>query len=251
MEPKVEKRTVKASVLAGDSNDFVLVGLAASYNTLSADVGGFKEVIAPGAFKRALANKADVRCLVNHDNSQILGRTKSGTLTLSDSPEGLRFLCKLNPESEAHRNIYAAVQRGDLDQCSFAFQPVADKYENVTDASGRAFSRRTVSDLNLFDVSVVTFPAYPNGTRVQARSANYSPVRLAAPSEAAIWAALRAKHNRQHMEVLRDFRDGGVLWEATVNTALDTQLRATADRQASEIRQQQLRDELNEIKQGV
>ena len=249
MEPKIEKRTVKASVLAGDTNDFVLVGLAASYNTLSADVGGFKEVIAPGAFKRALENKADVRCLVNHDNSQILGRTKSGTLTLSDSPEGLRFLCKLNPESEAHRNIYAAVQRGDLDQCSFAFQPVADKYENVKDATGRSYSRRTVSDLNLFDVSIVTFPAYPNGTRVQARSANYSPVRLAdAPSDAAIWANLRAIHARQHMEVLKDFRNGGVLWEDMKNKAVDTQLRAEAERLGREIRQQQLRDELNEIK---
>jgi len=242
----LEKRTVKASVLAGDSKDFVLVGLAASYNTLSSDIGGFKEVIAPGAFKRALENKADVRCLVNHDNSQILGRTKSGTLTLSDSPEGLRFLCQLNPESEAHRNVYAAVQRGDLDQCSFAFTPVSDKYENIMDATtGRSYSRRTVKDLNLFDISVVTFPAYPNGTRVQARSANYSPVRLAAPSEAAIWAALRAKHNRQHMEVLRDFRDGGPLWPP--KEAIETQL----ERQAREIRQEQLRIELLEIEQGV
>jgi HK97 family phage prohead protease len=199
MAHRIEKRTTKASVLAGDSNDFELVGLAASYNTLSGDVGGFKEVIAPGAFKRSLENRDDVRCLVNHDNSQILGRTKSGTLTLSDSPEGLRFLCKLNPESEAHRNVYAAVQRGDLDQCSFAFAANGEHYDNVKDASGRSFSRRTVTDLRLFDVSVVTFPAYPNGTRVQARSANYSPARVAVT--VANWADLRSLAARQAQEI--------------------------------------------------
>ena len=126
-----------------------------------------------------------MRCLVNHAPSQILGRTKSGTLTLSDSAEGLRFLCRLNPESEAHRTIYTAVQRGYIDQCSFAFVTAAngDRYETAKDGSRQFYSLRTLTDVDRFDVSVVTSPAYPNGNRVQARSANYSPARLA-PSPA-------------------------------------------------------------------
>jgi uncharacterized protein len=220
MSHSIEKRTVKASVLAGDSKDFELIGLAAAYNSLSGDIGGFKERIAPGAFTRALNSHADVRCLVNHDPSQILGRTKSGTLTLSDSAEGLRFLCRLNPESVAHKNIYTAVQCGDIDQCSFAFVTAAngDRYETAKNGSGHFYSLRTLTDVDLFDVSIVTYPAYPNGTRVQARSANYSPARLVTEPRPATWAALRAKAAEQQQTILMDFARSG-MWEDCVNRA--------------------------------
>jgi len=251
MSHSIEKRTVKASVLAGDSKNFELVGLAAAYNSLSSDIGGFKERIAPGAFTRALNSHADVRCLVNHDPSQILGRTKSGTLTLSDSPDGLRFLCRLNPESEAHRDVYAAVRRGDIDQCSFAFvaRENGDRFENARDSRGQSYALRTLTDVDLFDVSVVTYPAYPNGTRVQARSANYSPARLVTEPRPATWAALRAKAAEQQQTILKDFAQSG-MWEDCVN-------RANLDRIGRELegfdRRERVRDmaaEISELKRG-
>ena len=167
----VEYRT-SATLRAASDTAFQLAGLAAAYNRLSADLGGFKERIAPGAFTRALASSPDVTCLFNHDQSKILGRTKSGTLTLNDSPEGLRFVCQLDPNQQGHRDLYAAVKRGDISECSFAFNidGNGEQWEDVADERGTRFVRRTLTNLKLHDVSVVTTPAYPGSTSVGARS---------------------------------------------------------------------------------
>jgi uncharacterized protein len=170
----VERRTSFAELRVGDSqgDEMALVGYAAQFNTLSSDLGGYREQIAPGAFRRSLASAdSDVKCLAQHDPSQILGRQKNGTLTCSEDSRGLKFRCSLNPKSQFHRDIYEAVKSGLLDACSFAFT-VGEDGESWDDAeeNGVRFARRTLRNVALLDCSVVTFPAYPQGTAVNARS---------------------------------------------------------------------------------
>lgn len=209
---KNEVRSVNAALRTAPDSAFELVGLAAAFNSLSGDLGGFKEVIAPGAFTRAIREKQDVRCLINHDASRILGRTKSGTLTLTQDSTGLRFLCKLDPTQQAHQDIFKAVKRGDIDQCSFSFALAenGDSFEQVSDGKGGRFVQRTLKDVNLFDVAVVTYPAYPNGTSVQARSSNYSIPRVIADATIPTMKELRKKALRQRCEI---FRAAPGFWE--------------------------------------
>ncbi|HUU96344.1 MAG TPA: HK97 family phage prohead protease [Phycisphaerae bacterium] len=140
-----------------------IVGYAAVFDKLSDDLGGFREKIAPGAFTRSLKEKADVRALVDHDSSRILGRTKSGTLTLSEDKSGL--LAEIvPPDTTAGRDAMESIKRGDIDGMSFAFTTRQDAWEYDDDGD-----LRTLEDVDLRDVSVVTYPAYPD-TSVAVRS---------------------------------------------------------------------------------
>src|SRR5690349_11788636 len=98
--PKItgqERREFVASVRAADGEEFALVGTAASFNKLSANLGGFREVIAVGAFDRTLNSNYDIKCLANHDTGKVLGSRASGTLQLKADSNGLQFRCALNP----------------------------------------------------------------------------------------------------------------------------------------------------------
>jgi uncharacterized protein len=168
----IENRTALAGSIRTDDSKFQLSGIAAAYNSLSQNLGGFKEKIAPGAFSRSLREKADVKALFNHDPSKILGRTKSGTLVLSDSPEGLRWVCQLDRTNSDHVNVYSAVKRGDLSECSFAFTVPAggDQWDDSDGSDPAVHAIRTLRDVNLMDVSCVAYPAYAQGTAVGARA---------------------------------------------------------------------------------
>lgn len=144
----------------------MLTGYAAKFDSYSEDLGGFIEVIRPGAFTRTLAEGADVRCLFNHDENLILGRTKSKTLRLTEDATGLYFECDV-PDSNTGRSVYEAVQRGDVDQCSFGFCCVDEHF--APNPSGQPAVVRELLDVDIFDVSVVTYPAY-GSTSVSARS---------------------------------------------------------------------------------
>ena len=161
---------------AGD--EMSLVGYAAKFNLPSKDLGGFKEIIAPGAFTRALADpQTDVRCLFNHSADRVLGRQAAGTLVLKQDDTGLWFRCILDPNNTEHRNLHSSVKRGDINECSFAFTPngpEGDHWEDRKDETGKYFISRTLKDVNLFDVSAVTNPAY-NNTSVAARSEAVTP----------------------------------------------------------------------------
>jgi HK97 family phage prohead protease len=167
MANKTEKRSLRGIELRAGA-DFTLQGIAAAYNVWSGDLGGFREMIAPGAFKRALRERQEVKCLFNHNANFILGRTKNGSLVLTDTAEGLAFRCQLIRGNSTHEQLYSSVQRGDIDECSFAFAPTPGGQTWTADRA-----RRTLTDVDLFDVSVVTNPAYPSGTKVDARSAQY------------------------------------------------------------------------------
>lgn len=173
----VEKRTLRGTQLRAESqgDEMALVGYAASFNCPSADLGGFREIIAPGAFTRSLAAKNDVRCTFNHDPSKILGRTKSGTLTLEEDSYGLKFRCELDGTSATARDVYGMIKRGDISDCSFAFtvEQADQDWADVADERGKLILQRTLRNLDLFDVSAVTYPAYQTGTAVSARSFDY------------------------------------------------------------------------------
>lgn len=167
---KTETRARKIAFRADDSDSkFELTGVAAAYG-VPTDVGGnFQEVIAPGAFARALREKQDVRALLNHNADVVLSRTSSGTLTLTDSPEGLRFVIRLDRNQSKHHDVFSAVQRGDWNQMSFAFK-AAKGGERWEQRNGTPV--RTLTDVDLFDISVVTYPCYGgSATSVSARAA--------------------------------------------------------------------------------
>jgi hypothetical protein len=168
----IERRFFCTELRAESQGDeTAIVGYAAKFNTVSHDLGGFREKIAPGAFTRTLRENADVRCLMNHNPSLIMGRTKSGTLTLSEDNVGLRFRSVL-PDTQAARDLHTLVKRGDIDECSFGFT-VAANGQNWTEEKSRDnsdwYAMRTLTDVDLLDVSAVTYPAYPN-TQVGARA---------------------------------------------------------------------------------
>lgn len=121
------------------------------------------EIIKPGAFTGSVSG--DVRALVNHDTSLVLGRTKSGTLTLRQDDRGLWGSIKINPNDADAMSLYARVQRGDVDQCSFGFEI---KRETFVDLGGGK-CRWEIEEVDpLYEVSVCTFPAYVE-TSVSAR----------------------------------------------------------------------------------
>lgn len=133
-----------------------LRGYAARFNSDSGDLGGFIETIAPGAFGRSLASGADVRALFNHDPNHVLGRTKAGTLRLREDQRGLWFAVVL-PDSQVARDLAQSVKRRDISQMSFAFSVVRESW---APAKPGELPRRTLLEVNLLDVSPVTYPAY-------------------------------------------------------------------------------------------
>jgi HK97 family phage prohead protease len=165
MSDRKEFRFTPELRASGTTSKPMLSGYAAVFNQ-RANIGDrFMEVIMPGAFKRCLQGTPDVRALVDHEPAKILGRTVAGTLRLSEDSKGLR--CEIDlPDTQLGRDVYTSVQRGDLSQMSFGFNPVD---ENVVPIAGAPGILRELCDVDVFDVSVVTFPAY-EGTSITARS---------------------------------------------------------------------------------
>ena len=137
-----------------------LSGYAAVFNDPSVPLP-FSERIAPGAFRKTLSETPDVRLLINHEGLP-LARTKNGTLTLTEDEVGLRFDADLPDTTEA-RDLWTLIQRGDVDQMSFAFRVIRQKWS--ADRTERTLTEVSLAD---GDVSVVTYPAYPT-TTVEAR----------------------------------------------------------------------------------
>lgn len=160
---KIERRTFTVrDVEARQAEDgkMRLAGYAAVFNQSSVPLP-FKETIAPGAFRKTLSETPDVRLLINHEGLP-LARSKNGTLTLTEDSRGLYFDAELADTSEA-RDLYTLIARGDVDQMSFAFRVIRQKWSE--DRSVRVLTEVSLAD---GDVSVVTYPAYPT-TTVEAR----------------------------------------------------------------------------------
>lgn len=136
-------------------------GYFAVFGDLYEILPGMTEEVDPHAFDEALDD--DIRCLADHDSRIVLGRNIAGTLTLKVDDKGLWGEVEINPNDTEAMNVYARVQRGDVNQCSFAFDVIEQEEQ---------WSSNTIhwilKKVKLYEVSVVTFPAY-EGTEVDAR----------------------------------------------------------------------------------
>lgn len=137
-------------------------GRAVVYDQLSADLGDWQEVIRPGAATRTLASDPDVRFLINHDANRLLARTRAGTLRLSEDEAGVLVDADMADVSYA-RDAAVSLERGDMTQMSFGFWVVSGGW-----AGGSLYEVREF-DFDGGDVSVVTYPAYPQ-TSAELRS---------------------------------------------------------------------------------
>ena len=159
-----EVRSIAVHELRAEDEGNKIVGYAAVFNSTT-DLGYFEERIKPGAFGRAIKEQQDVRALWNHDANFVLGRTKSGTLRLTEDNVGLQIEID-PPNTQSARDLVESIRRGDVDQMSFAFIAVKESW---TERQG-LLPLRELEDLDLFDVSPVTYPAY-EATTVGMRSA--------------------------------------------------------------------------------
>jgi HK97 family phage prohead protease len=148
-----ERITVDAEIRASSDGGMRIAGYAAKFMREATGLP-FREQIAPGAFSRSLQSGEPVYLLVNHDTEQLpLASTGSGTLQLREDATGLYMQADLDPANPRAAELHSALSRGDVEKMSFAFT-IADGGES------RADGVRTLTDLNLYEVSVVTWPAY-------------------------------------------------------------------------------------------
>lgn len=158
-----------------DGEDLKIEGYFAVFNS-NYNIGpGMSESIAPGAFSNTLSE--DVRALVNHDTTLVLGRTSAHTLELREDEHGLWGRISINPKDTDAMNLYERVKRGDVSQCSFGFEIIKEDTEIHDDDV-----HWTIQEVRLHEVSCCTFPAYES-TNISAREAQREDI-LARKAEA-------------------------------------------------------------------
>lgn len=140
-------------------------GYAAVFDKLSADLGGYRERMAPYAFD-GITNGADIRIFWNHDSSQVLGRTRSGTARVAPDTQGLHFEVDM-PDTTYARDIWTALERGDVSGASIGFFIGDEKWS--TDEAG--YPVRTITRVSeLVECSLCAIPAYPDTSLAVSRS---------------------------------------------------------------------------------
>jgi uncharacterized protein len=155
VERRLRSATGNIEMRAGDAAGGapMLSGYAARFNSPAVIGGYFIEKLAPGCFANSIA-RGDQRMLYNHDANYLLGRTASGTLTLSEDALGLKFELA-PPDTCCGRDVVESVRRADLNGCSFAFQSVQETWDDTGD-----MPVRTIEVLDLLETSIVVWPAY-------------------------------------------------------------------------------------------
>lgn len=157
---QLERRYYQSSISQTENRK--LVGYAAVFNSLSDPFPeGFRERILPGAFARSLKNKKhDVAALINHDLHYVLGKRSAGTLTLEEDEHGLRVEVD-PPDTSYARDLIVSMERKDVTQMSFGFW-MDDRHKDQSWTVEEGVRIRDLRTLNLFDVSFVTIPQYPD-----------------------------------------------------------------------------------------
>lgn len=145
-----------------DGGKLSIEGYFAVYNSNYEMAPGLSESIAPGAFDNTLSR--DIRALINHDTTLVLGRTKANTLHLRTDDHGLWGSIDINPKDVDAMNLYERVKRGDVDQCSIGFDILSEETEFRDDGA----IHWTIKEAELWEVSACTFPAYEE-TNISAR----------------------------------------------------------------------------------
>lgn len=189
----MERRTAvardgKFQTRAEDGNLYI-EGYFAVYNSRYNLWDGAYETIAPGAFEGE--TRKDVRALCNHDSTLVLGRTIAGTLTLRTDEVGLWGSIIINQEDQDAMNLYERVKRGDVTQCSFGFD-IVDQDVEYQDGEPTVW---IIKKVRLYEVSVVTFPAYED-TGVSVRRREFA--ELARRKTEAWKAKARARLEKTH-----------------------------------------------------
>ena len=146
-----------------DGEALKIEGYFAVFDSIYDIAPGLSESIAPGAFSKTLSG--DIRALTNHDTTLVLGRTKAHTLELREDSHGLWGSISINPKDADAMNLYERVKRGDVDQCSFGF----DIRSEDTDIREDGSIHWTIREVDLYEVSACTFPAYEE-TNISARN---------------------------------------------------------------------------------
>jgi HK97 family phage prohead protease len=160
-EPEIRTNSVDFEVRAeGDGMTFT--GYASVFNSPSEDLGGFIEYVAPGAFKRSLQSRNEVKLLWNHDSGEPLASLRGGTMQLVEDSRGLKVTAQL-PQTSRGRDVAELLRLKTIDSMSFGFNVIKDSWAS----DGKT---RTLESVRLFEVSIVSFPAY-EATTAQVRSA--------------------------------------------------------------------------------
>lgn len=153
-----------------DDTGMYIEGYFSVFNSNYEIYPGCTESVAPGAFTNTLGG--DIKALCDHDTRLVLGRNKAGTLELREDSHGLWGRITINPNDSDAVNLYERVKRGDVDQCSFGF----DIREEEADFRDDGSVHFTIRDVELYEVSVVTFPAYSE-TSVSARKRDVAEIQ--------------------------------------------------------------------------
>lgn len=197
IEHRILSRDVRVEARAGEAP--VIRGYAAVFNQLSDDLGGFREQLQTGAFSDAIG-ASDVRALINHDSNLVLGRNTSGTLRMFEDATGLGVEIT-PPDTQASRDLVELMKRGDVNQMSFAFSVSKDDQAWTRDGTGPWI--RTIKKVaRLYDVSVVTYPAYPQ-TTAAVRDLQAHQDALAAKAEAEAAEARQRAARARELEILQ------------------------------------------------
>lgn len=164
IKKQIELRSYPVELRIDDSKDKPKIsGYAAVFNQLSEDLGGFREKVKRGAFTKTL-KESDIVATRNHNDDLLLGRNKSGTLILEEKSKGLNF--EIDPPDTSYaKDLIVSMERGDINQCSFKFRVIVDEWDKEDEKN----IIRTLKEVELFDVTIATGPAYPQ-TSAQYRS---------------------------------------------------------------------------------
>ena len=204
----MERRSAKLIEARADKDDIGprITGVAAVYDVVCDPMMGYDEYVKRGFFDGVIGN-TDTVCIFNHDNNWILGRTTSKvqangkhTLELEDTKEGLRFVC-YPPDTVFGRTALTNIERGDVQSCSFQFTIAEDKWSGTPDNP----VRELIACDRLFDVSPVTFAAYP---------ATWVDLRTAMAAGGVDMRALKDAFIHRQLEGGSDINDTKVLTEA-------------------------------------
>jgi HK97 family phage prohead protease len=184
--------------VAGDDKTPTLEGHIAVFNSLSDDLGGFREKIVPGAFKESIENH-DIRALWNHDGDLVLGRNKAGTLDLTEDEVGLAFK-NTPPDTTWFRDRMVSLKRGDVTGCSFGFYTDEDEWRTEEDGT----RIRSLKKVTLVEVSPgVTFPAYPQAdVALRSMEAWQKKQAPAVPQDRAPLVEMELRKRRLHLQGL-------------------------------------------------
>ena len=161
METEIRSGAESIEIRSNERNDVYAEGYALKFNSLSEDLGGFKEIITPEALKET--DFSDVRALLNHNADKVLARSSAGTLDLNVDDKGLKFRFKI-PDTTYGMDLAENLRNGNINQCSFGFSLDENGDEFRYDEKENIYKRTLNKIKEVVDISLVTYPAYKDSS---------------------------------------------------------------------------------------